>query len=115
LTWFVSLTVCMLTACNSGSDHVTGGSTGGTNGDGDLADYMPEGDPCEFGGDETKCEAASDVVCTPVLAHTGRECDRDSDCEDNDLCFENTRPDTSGGECLRLFGECLPRCGGDFD
>lgn len=115
-----------LSACGSTDDNVGGGDepsgdgddpTGDGDGDNSPPEYTPTGDPCEFGADAEKCDGQNDLACTPVLGETGTSCDRDEDCGARELCFDSsdTDSDASTGVCLRLYGECLPRCGGDFD
>lgn len=100
-----------------GDDAGDGDDTG--DGDGDGTEYVPTGAPCEFGPNAAKCDGLASVACTPVLGESGISCNRDEDCAARELCFESSDPDSdvdaSAGVCLRLYGECLPRCGGDFD
>jgi hypothetical protein len=129
-TSFRVITLCAaLAGCDGKDDTVRngdgdnplggGGETGdGDNagdGDGDIPEYTPTGAPCEFGPDADKCEGRASVACTPVLGETATTCDRDEDCGSRELCFESMDPDASTGVCLRLYGECLPLCGGNFD
>lgn len=90
----------------SESNDETGGA--GASGDDDST-----GEACDFGPDESKCEGRSDVVCSPYVASGGDPCDRDAQCNDDELCLVDD--DTGRATCSRILGECSPRCGGDFN
>lgn len=70
---------------------------------------------CDFGEDTSKCGGRADFSCSPTLVRTGVECQSDSDCDAGDGCYEVTSGATTSGECRKVLGGCLPRCGADSD
>lgn len=70
---------------------------------------------CEFGEDAQKCGSVANQSCLPRLQDTATHCELDVQCDDGALCFVEEGSEGAQGECLLIVGECVERCGGDFD